>query len=91
MRLYLNDYLPLITQRHEWYSPVGAFITLTTPLTTASFQKDTFAIPKEAWHGLFLIATVIFGVLSLYTVIRALRAPSMDRIKDDIIKSMKNQ
>jgi hypothetical protein len=76
VRLAVLTHLSRMEQRYKWVAPAGVFASLLAALVTADF-KDLI-LSASIWTAVFLLGCIAAGVYSVWAVIRAVRAPSVD-------------
>jgi len=76
-RLILREYLEKIASGDSWIAPLGIFLTLIVTLVTTTFRD--VVLSADAWKALFTWALVFDCVWLLRSVLRAKRAPTIDR------------
>jgi len=76
VRLAVLTHLSRMEQRYQWVAPVGVFASLLAALVTADFKDVILSAP--IWAAVFLLGCIAAGVYSVWAVVKAVRAPSVD-------------
>ena len=83
IRLCLNDHLRGLESRWGWVAPAAIFLTILITFVTTTFHD--FYLKAPVWEAIFLVAEVLVFFWLVRSVIRALKAPSIE----DVVSAMK--
>ena len=73
LRVTLHHHTECLTSKDRWWTPATLFITLLFVNATSTFH-DWLGLPKETWHAISIVCTVVSGAWLLVTGLRAFNA-----------------
>lgn len=69
MKLVLTSTKEILTSQRDWWTPAGLLVSFIATLCTADF-KETFTLPKEFWHAIFVILTIGNFIWLIFTLVK---------------------
>lgn len=80
VRLAVMTHLSQIARKHEWVAPCGLLVPIAATFATATFKQAW--LPAATWQAVFLLVGLGALVWLIVSVIRGMRAPSIDDFVD---------
>jgi hypothetical protein len=76
VRLAVLTHLKRIEDRRAWLAPGGIFLSILAAFVTADFKNVW--LPAATWQAVFFICSVASLVWLIISIVKALRAPTVD-------------
>lgn len=76
----LLKHLQKLTKINSWITPISLLITILIVLLTCDF-KTFLNIEKEVWKAMFVLLFIFMILLSVYTIIEAVKCSKKASIK----------
>ena len=80
VRLCLNECLETMERRREWLAPAGVLATLATTWFTVASFRDFLSLPACTWQAVYVIATIIFSILLVRSLLPFPKRYSVDEV-----------